>query len=105
VETLSAEDMKYIAVAFAIGIFSGLTYVSILFLHVLPYMRRQGFVDSRNPLEACRINKAVSEYLKIDDPEEKNTKFLLKLLQIPFIIACLIVVFGIYAASRTNMGK
>lgn len=53
--------MKYIDIAFLIGICSGVVHNIILFRHVMPYMRRRGF-EPRGPFEVSQFNRAVTEY-------------------------------------------
>ena len=93
--------MKYLGIAFLIGIVSGVTHNIILFRHVVPYMRGRG----AEPTGPLHLNRIVSEYLKIDDPEERNIKMVLKCLKIPFLIAFLIAVFGLYMVARTYAGE
>ena len=72
--------MRYIGLAFVIGIVSGIIHAGILFIHVLPYMKKRGFTEPRYPFESYLINRAIAEYYRIDDPGEKRIKLLLKLM-------------------------
>ena len=95
--------LKYIGIAFLIGIVSGVIHNIILFRHVMPYMKNRGF-ESQGPFGAFQLGKIMSEYFKMDDPGEKKTKIILRCLKIPFFIAFLIAAFGIFVASRANIG-
>lgn len=92
----------YIGIAFLIGAISGVIHVLIIFRRVLPYMKKRGYkFDGLQG--AYQINKAVAEYLKLDDPEEKKIKLIIQCLKIPFIISFLIVAFCIYAAAQVDI--
>jgi len=96
--------MKYIGIAILIGIVLGVIHNMILFRHVLPYMKKRG-VEVKGILGPFQFNRAVADYFKIDDPEEKKTKVLLMCLKIPALIAVLLIAFGMFVVVKASIGK
>jgi len=93
--------MRYFGIALLIGIISGVIHNIILFWHVVPYMQSRG----HEPSGPFQFNTIIAEYFKIDDPKEKRIKVTLRLLKIPFLIAFLIVAFGIYTIAKMKTGN
>jgi len=91
--------MNYFVTAIIIGVLSGLAHNLILFKHVFPYMQQKGWETER----PFRINKILADYYRIDDPEERRMKFILRCLKVPFFIAVLFVAYGIHAISKISL--
>lgn len=97
-------DIIFIFLAVSGGVIAGVIHNIILIRHVLPYMKKRG-IEIQGPLAPFQINKTLSKYYKIDDPNEKKMKITLRILNFIFLIFMFMVVLTLFLAWRELSAK
>ena len=82
--------MGYLAAFLAVGLIGGVVYVSILRKKIGPDLKeiQERHQDLTGPF---RINAAVADYFRRDDPKEKGTKIVLRALRLLWLAFCLVI--------------
>jgi predicted RND superfamily exporter protein len=89
--------MLYLALFMAVGIIGGVIYALVLLRKVLPDLPklRERHGGAMAPL---LLNLAVADYFRRDDPKERRTKIVLKILGFLWLLVCLVVLAVIVIA-------